>query len=106
MLVLHVATGYGFLDAHPDQEDETDGSHDEDFQGVPAEQEHQEVEPAGAAVGDEVGADARCEQVGRGQEHRWDAPAQAVAGADRIEQDVGGHAAPQEVAGVDARRPE
>ena len=59
------------------------------------------------AVCDEVGADARCEQVGHGEEHRReDAPFESSPGADGVEEDVGGHVAAQECAGVDAEGPE
>ena len=67
---------------------------------------HQEVEPAGASLGDQVGTDARGEQVGGGEQHGGYAPLQAAAGADRVEHDVAGHVASQVVAGVDTGGPE
>jgi hypothetical protein len=90
----------------PDQEGEADWSEAEHLRGVPNEYEHEEAEPAGPAVRDEVGADACGEQVRGDQKHGRDAPLEAAAGPDQVEQDVGRHVAPQKVAGADACRPE
>lgn len=86
--------------------EDADGPHDDEFHRVPQAQEHQEIEPTWGAIGDEGGADARRQQVGRGEEHRGDTPLQASPCADGIEEDVGGHVAAQECAGVDAEDPE
>lgn len=100
------ASGCRLLKASADEEDNADRAHDEELERAPAEQEHEEVQPAGTAVLDQGEAVVRGEEVRRGEEHRGGAPFQAAAGADRVERDVGGHVAPQVVAGVGAERPE
>ena len=100
------ATLDGLLDAGADEQDDTDQAHDEELERIPAEQEHEEVQPARAAALDQRDAVVRCEEVRDREEHREDAPLQAAAGADRVERDVGGHVTPQVVAGVGAERPE
>ncbi|MCB1273812.1 MAG: hypothetical protein KDB25_05390, partial [Leucobacter sp.] len=105
-LLRRAATLDGLLDAGADEQDDTDQAHDEELERIPAEQEHEEVQPARAAALDQRDAVVRCEEVRDREEHREDAPLQAAAGADRVERDVGGHVTPQVVAGVGAERPE
>ena len=64
------------------------------------------MEPSGSAIGDEGGEGARGQEVGHGDEHRGYAPFESSADADGVEEDVGGHVAAQECAGVDAEGPE
>src|SRR5699024_3365256 len=63
------------------------------------------MQPTWGTVSEGVGADARDQQVGHGEEHRGDAPLQVGSAADRIEQPIGRHVAAQVVAGVAAERP-
>lgn len=56
------------------------------------------MEPAGAALVDDRGADRGDVEVGHGQEHRGDAPLEAAPGADGVEQQVGGCVAEYAVA--------
>ena len=95
-----------FVDTDPSEQDDADGAHDEELQGVPDEQDHEDIQPSGSAVFDEVGADARSEEVGAGEEHRGDTPLEASPGADCVEESVRRHVAAQEIAGVDACCPE
>lgn len=44
-------------------------------------------------------------RYGNGEEHRGHAPLEPAAGANRVEQDVGGHVPAHEVAEVDADYP-
>ena len=77
----------------------------DELERVPAEQQHEQAEPARAAARERVGADARGQQVRRSEEHRGCAPFESSPGADGVEEDVGGHVAAQECAGVDAEGP-
>lgn len=85
---------------------EADGPDPQEFQRVPYAQQNDQVQPSRCAVVDEVRADARGEEVRRGEEHRGYAPFESSAGSDGVEEDVGGHVAAQECAGVDAEGPE
>lgn len=49
-----IPVGDGYKDTDADQQHEADRSHDEELHRVPDEQEHEEVEPAWTAAGDEV----------------------------------------------------
>lgn len=73
-----------------DELDDADGSDPEEPEGVPDEQQDQQVEPAGAAVVNDRGADRGGVEVDHGEQHRGDAPFQAPASADGVEQQVGG----------------
>lgn len=54
--------------------DEADWSDPEELEGIPDEQQDQQVQPAGAAVVDDRGADRGGIEVGHGQQHGGDAP--------------------------------
>lgn len=81
-----------------DEEHEADRSDPDELEGVPDEQHDQQVEPAGAAVIDDRGADRGGVEVGHGQEHRGDAPLEAASGADGVDEQVGGCVAEYAVA--------
>lgn len=55
------------------------------------------MQPACGTVSEDVGADARDQQVGHGEEYRGDAPLQVGSAADRIEQPIGRHLAAQDL---------
>lgn len=74
----------------PHELDQTDGADPEELEGVPDENQDHQVEPAGAAVVDDRGADRRGVEVDPGEQHRGDAPLEAASGADGVEQQVGG----------------
>ena len=78
----------------------------EEFHPVPQQQEEQQVERLVPAVLDEGDAHGGGEEVDAAEQHRWDTPFEASAGADLVEQDVRGHAAAQEDAGADAGVPQ
>lgn len=88
------------------EQDHADWSHDDELHSVPDAQENEEFEPSVATICDHCGEGARCQEVGRGEEHCGYTPLEASAGADGVEEDVGGHVAAQECAGVDAEDPE
>lgn len=56
------------------------------------------MEPAGATLVDDRGADRGDVEAGHGQEHRGDAPFESASGADGVGQQVGGCAAEYAVA--------
>lgn len=85
---------------------ETEGPDPQKLQCVPNAQQNRHVQPSRRAVINEARADARGDQVRRSEEHRGYAPLEASPGADGVEEDVGGHVAAQECAGVDAEGPE
>lgn len=100
------ASNRGLAHADAGNQDQADGSHDDELHRVPQAQEDEEVEPSGSVVCDEGREGTRRQEVGHGEEHGGDAPFQSSAGADGVEEDVAGHVAAQECAGVDAEGPE
>ena len=56
-----VATDQRLTDTHTDEQHDADRPHDDELQRVPAPPQHDQVKPAGAAVGDEAEADG-CDQ--------------------------------------------
>ena len=77
---------------------EAAGSDPEHLEGVPDEEQDQQVEPAGAAVVDDRGADRCRVEVDPGEQHRGDAPFEAASGADGVDEQVGGCVAEYAVA--------
>lgn len=78
-----------FAPTREDEHDEAGGADPEHLEGVPDEQDDEQVEPAGAAVLDELPADGGGVEVGGGEEHARQTPFQPASGADRVAQDVG-----------------
>ncbi|GGM63122.1 hypothetical protein GCM10010489_38250 [Microbacterium saperdae] len=64
------------------------------------------MEPFAPSLLDEAGAGGGDEEVDDTEEHRGDTPFQSGSGAEPVEENVGGHPAAQEDAGVDAGVPE
>lgn len=85
---------------------ETDWPDPQELQRVPYAQQHDQVQPSRCAVVDEVRADARGDQVGHREKHRGYTPFESSPGTDGVEEDVGGHVAAQECAGVGTEGPE
>src|SRR5690606_36130059 len=81
-------------------------SKEEELQCIPQREEEHHVEPFAPALLDEPGAGDCDQQVDDAEEHRGDSPFEAASGAQLVEEDVGGHPAAQEHAGVDAGVPE
>lgn len=81
-----------------DEEHEADRSDPDELEGIPGEQQDQQVEPAGTVVVDDRGA-GRCRvEVNPGEQHRGDAPLHAASGADGVDEQVGGCVAEYAVA--------
>lgn len=94
------------VDTGSGQKYQADRPQCEELQCVPEAEEDEEVEPSGVAVCDEGREGTRCQEVGHGEEHRGDAPFESSSRSDGVEENVGGHVAAQECAGVDAEGPE
>ena len=56
-----VAPDHRFTDTCTGEQHDADRPHEDELQGAPAPQQHDQVKPAGAAVGDEAEADG-CDQ--------------------------------------------
>lgn len=96
-----------FAEARPGEEGEADRADPEEFEPVPEQQGEQQVEAFVPAVPDKGDAHRGGEDVSAAEdEHCGDAPFEAWAGADLVEEDVRGHPAAQESTGVDAVVPE
>ena len=89
-----------------EQQEDTYWPHDDDLERVPNADKSNDVEPAGRSPVDECSADARGEKVRDGEKHRGHAPLEPAAGANHVEQDVGGHEPAHEVAEVNADNPD
>lgn len=79
--------------------------HDE-LQRIPDADKGNDVKPAGRSPVDQSRTGTRGEEIRDGEEHRGRAPLEPAAGANRVEQDVGGHVPAHEVAEVDADKPD
>lgn len=88
------------------QHDQTYRSNHDELERIPDADKSNYVEPAGRSPVDEHSADTRGEKVRNGEEHRGQAPLEPAAGANRVEENVGGHESAHEVAEVDADNPD
>src|SRR5699024_1035833 len=83
-----------------------DGAVDEELEGVDDAQQHDQVQPTRATIGDESGAPVGDGEVADREQHGRDAPAQLSPGAQGVEQNVGGHPDPHERADAGAGVPD
>jgi len=101
-----VTTDRSLVQARTDEQSDAHGSHDDELERVPACPQHDEVQPARAAVGCRARADAGDQDVRKRDQHRGYPPLESATCADGSEQSVARHVAEQVVAGANAERPD
>lgn len=98
-------TGLGGV--HAEQCHEANRPHGDELERVPNQDDRDGEEPFGRSDVDLSCHEERCGvEVGDREEHRWDAPFEATARAERIERDVGRHGRTHDGSHVDADGPD
>lgn len=101
-----LAAGACFAEADTREEDQADRSHEDEFQGVPQQQEECQVQPFTPSLINEGDAADGGEEVDAAEEHRRNTPFQAASGADLVEEDIRRHPPAEKDAGADAGVPQ